>query len=50
MDSPESPLLPAGTAKHVMPRRPASLVVRAKTVYTSASGALEMKAFSPVSR
>ena len=46
---PVSPSASPGTANAVTPLAPA-WVVLAKTVYTSASGALEMKAFSPVSR
>lgn len=47
---PVSPGRSAGTRKAVMPREPAPGVVRAKTVAKSASGALEIQHFSPVSR
>ena len=48
--SPDTPSLSRGTAKAVTPRAPASSVVRAKTVYTSASGAFEIQVFVPVRR
>ncbi len=42
MGSPAMPGLSVATANAVTPRAPAPGVVRAKTVTTSASGALEM--------
>ena len=48
--SPPSPGASPGTAKAVIPRDRAPGVVRANSVYTSASGALEIHALAPVSR
>ena len=49
-DSPLSPGESPGTAKAVSPRAPVAAALRAKTVYTSASGALEIHSFSPLRR
>ena len=49
-ERPDSPSESPGTANAVTPAAPAPGVVRANTEYRSASGALEIHVFSPVSR